>query len=141
MKITVSRIGDLTIESKGNLSLDSNPFKCPTLELKWADNAQGLSCIPPGIYTWNKVGPSHIPYPHIAINGVPGREGICIHYGNFAAGAHIDILGCILVGSSYADINGDGIPDIVNSKATFEKLMGLLLDNGTIEIINQNQTA
>jgi len=134
MKIGITRESNQLIETKGVLSLEDISFNCATLELKWADNKQGESCIPTGTYTWTKSTPTHVPYEHIAIGGVPNRTGICIHYGNFAAGVHIDILGCILIGSSYADINGDGIPDIINSKTVFEKLMSLLPDNGTIEI-------
>ena len=134
MKISVLRQQPQTIETKGDLTLDSDPFTCPTLELKWANNQQGESCIPTGVYTWSKVPPSHIPYQHIALSGVPGRAGICIHYGNFATGANVSTEGCILIGSGYFDINGDGIDDIINSKTTFEKLINLLPDSGTIEI-------
>lgn len=53
---------------------------------------------------------------------------ILIHWGNYAASANKktgtpDIKGCILVGYGYADLDGDGLPEIVNSKKAFNDLM------------------
>ena len=40
-----------------------------------------------------------------------------------------DIKGCILVGYGYADLDGDGLPEIVRSKDAFKALM-LACPNG-----------
>ena len=40
-----------------------------------------------------------------------------------------DIKGCILVGYGYADLDGDGLPEIVRSKDAFKTLM-LTCPNG-----------
>ncbi len=140
MKLEILRDEDQTVETKGKLSVlndsDATIFSNLTLELPWLDNKQGVSCIPTGTYLCKKVPPSHIPYDHVSITGVANRDGICIHYGNFAAmttaeieeGKHPDILGCIITGDKYADINGDGIDDICDSKIMFEKLMSILPD-------------
>lgn len=45
-----------------------------------------------------------------------------------------DIKGCVLVGSAMADINKDGILDIVNSKPTFAGLMLMFPDGFELTI-------
>lgn len=122
------------IETQGKLTVlngqDAFLFNCYTLELADKDNAPGISNIPCGVYLCEKVpATSKIPYQHISILNVANRTGICIHIGNYAAGVHPDVLGCILVGSGYADINKDGYTDIINSTGTFHKLMEILPDN------------
>jgi hypothetical protein len=105
-------------------------FECDTLELADKGNQPQISCIPKGSYNVVKVGPTHaIPYDHFAIQNVPNRSGVCIHIGNYASGVHPDTLGCIFVGKGYGDLNKDGELDILNSKKTFAKLMGLVGDS------------
>jgi hypothetical protein len=70
----------------------------------------------------------------VLIEGVPGRDGICIHAANYAAGNKVQLKGCIAVGKSYLDLDGDKIDDITNSKEVFNKLMALLPQSGEIEI-------
>mgnify|MGYP001579009667 FL=1 len=56
------------------------------------------------------------------IQNVPNRAGIRIHSGNYTR----QILGCILLGKTLTDIDGDGIIDVTDSSTTvneFEKLM------------------
>jgi hypothetical protein len=119
--------------TKGKLTVGSVTFF--SIELAWRDNKRGVSCIPIGIYSWRKrARTNNIPYEHVLIEGVPGRSGICIHAANYAAGAKVQLKGCIAVGSGYLDLDGDGIDDIINSKATFNKLMAMLPQNGIIEI-------
>lgn len=89
-----------------------------TLELPWQDNQEDISCIPPDYY--------HAKYRNSPSNGdvielrnVPERSYIQIHSGNYTS----QIKGCILVGDSIRDINGDSIPDVTNSKATLKKFL------------------
>lgn len=111
-------------------------FLC--LERPWLNNQKGVSCIPIGIYPWEKVLASrHIPYPHIAIQNVPGRDGVCIHIGNYVT----NVEGCIIIGLSFVDINKDGLQDLTDSTVAFHKLMEFLPDSGTIEIKNANANA
>lgn len=129
MKLEVIRKHpDNGIETLGKLYLSDDAgathFTCDTLELPYKDNKHKISCIPPGTYHCKKVGPSHIPYPHIAVQNVSGRDGICIHKANYVS----DLLGCIGVGTGLADINKDGQLDIINSTKTFDALMLLLPD-------------
>lgn len=131
MNLILNRDKEQTVETKGVLMV---PVK--TLELPWLGNKNQISCIPPGIYPWRKVvATSKIPYPHIEIQNVPGRSGIKVHSANFAAGKKVQLKGCVSVGESYADLDGDKIDDITNSKKTFEALMAMLPQSGTIEII------
>ncbi len=130
MKILIKRITKGQKEILGELTF--NDFKCKTLELPDLGNKSKVSCIPYGKYNCIKVEATHnIPYKHISILDVVNREGICIHKGNY----YTQILGCVLVGDSYADINKDGIIDILNSGTTYDKLMKLLPDKFELEII------
>ena len=133
MRITLKRKPN-DQQTPGNLSFDG--FECFTLELPWKNNLRKVSCIRAGVYTWVKrAATTAIPYEHILLQNVPARDGVCIHSGNFATGAKPDTLGCVLVGSAYVDLNGDGTVEITNSKATFNKMMALLPNQGEIEII------
>ena len=55
---------------------------------------------------------------------VPNRSYILIHSGNY----NKHTLGCILVGATLSDINGDGYRDTTNSKETLNKLNEILPD-------------
>lgn len=131
-EIEVKRQPDNGVETLGDMMLfnaSGQIFKCETLELPWYNNQKKISCIPTGVYSWVKVGPSkNIPYDHIAILNVSGRDGICIHKANYVG----QLLGCIAVGDKEVDINGDGQIDIANSGKTFDKIMSLLPKSGTI---------
>jgi hypothetical protein len=70
---------------------------------------------------------------------VPNRSFVLIHWGNYAGSINpktlqSDIRGCVLVGSAMADINKDGILDIVNSKPTFAGLMLMFPDGFELTI-------
>lgn len=126
MEIEIHRRLDNGVETLGSLNVISNDatiFKCDTLELPYKDNQSKISCIPKGVYFCQKVGATkNIPYEHISVMEVPNRSGICIHTGNL----YTQILGCVLVGCGYGDINKDGQKDILNSKLTYTKLMKIL---------------
>jgi len=125
MKATLKRESNNKY-TKGRLTVE-NGFTCDTLELAWKMNLIQTSCIPVGTY---QVIPrfSQKYGNHLHVTGVVGRSFILIHWGNYAGSAnpvtgHPDIKGCILVGRGYADLNADGLPEIVNSKITFKELM------------------
>tara|TARA_R100001463_G_scaffold26997_1_gene62809 strand:+ start:4016 stop:4477 length:462 start_codon:yes stop_codon:yes gene_type:complete len=113
-------------------------FSFKTLELPWRGNERNISCIPEGTY---KVVRRHSQKykDHLWITGVEGRSLILIHWGNYAGSINPrtgtpDIRGCILVGSKYGDINGDGITDILSSKPTFKALMHIVPEEMELEI-------
>ena len=106
-------------------------FQCFTLELPWLDNQKNISCIPEGTYEYFKrISPSR-GREIIQLKDVPGgRTYIQLHPGNYTK----QILGCILPGDSIKFLDGDSIPDVTNSGNTFEKLINLVPDEGTIQI-------
>lgn len=109
--------------------INFNQFRCFTLELPWHNNHSNVSCIPVGLYECEKAkSPSK--GNCISIKNVVDRSNILIHVGNYTS----DILGCVLVGDSLRDINGDGIPDVTNSKITFDKLMSALPAKFLLEV-------
>ncbi len=130
---TITRIPD-DKQTVGALSVDDGDFSCHSLELKWLNNQNLVSCIPTGEYTCKYTRSTRLSELHggdyytYEILNVPGRGGVRIHSGNFGykADGKPDSKGCPLLGSDYKDINGDGVLDIVNSKNTvkaFEEFM------------------
>ena len=148
MEILVKRIAKKPKYTIGKLYIDGQ-YICDTLE----DTDRGLNqnmsleeikkkkvygetAIPSGVYkvdmntispkfksrTWAKPCGGKIP----RLVAVPGYEGVLIHPGNKAA----DSLGCILVGENTV------VGQVVNSQATFKKVMNILTkgDNITITI-------
>ncbi len=123
-------------QTKGDLLINtgSKKFMCKTLELPWLDNQSNISCIPEGKYTV-VVRYSNKYKRHLHIIDVEGRGYILIHWGNYAASKNPrsgspDIRGCVLVGQSYADFDGDGHDEITASKKqTFNKIMDLIEDD------------
>jgi hypothetical protein len=120
-------------QTKGRLAvLDENGavvYSCFTLELPWRGNRQNVSCIPPGQYKVRK-RTSHKYGEHLHILGVPGRTYILIHEANFVT----QLRGCIAVGKSKADINGDGLRDLVESVRAKKELLKHLPDETEIEV-------
>lgn len=104
-------------------------FYCQTLELEDDKNKKQKSCIPKGTYTVKKRYSSKFGN-HLHITNVPGRTAILIHSGNY----HRDILGCVLVGTSYQHLDKDGYLDIISSVPTLKKLLAVLPDQFQLEI-------
>jgi hypothetical protein len=99
------------------LKLDGKEWKCKGLELPWRNNERKVSCIPEGLYkVVKRLSPKY--GNHFHITDVDGRDWILIHHGNYTR----DILGCVLVGRTHADIDRDGIIDVTHSKATMDEL-------------------
>jgi hypothetical protein len=96
-------------------------FSCKTIELPDLGNQHDISCIPAGCYSVVKYDSPNKGKIFLFEN-VPGRDGIEIHAGNYKR----DTLGCILVGSFFEDIDGDGNIDICDSRKTLDKLMSIL---------------
>lgn len=104
-------------------------FRCFTLELADRGNANGISCIPAGTYSYFKrVSPSNGNV--LELRGVPNRTNIQIHKGNYTH----NVKGCILVGKTIADIDSDGIPDVTASGVTLNELLSLVDAEGTVTI-------
>lgn len=104
-------------------------FQCVTLELPWRDNQQGQSCIPEGIYrVRHRTSPKH--GDHYQVLNVPARDLILFHSGNFV----YQLLGCIRPGERFAQLDADGIPDILNTRATLNRMLACLGEEFTLNI-------
>jgi hypothetical protein len=103
-------------------------FRCFTLELPWKDNQRKISCIPAGIYKVVRRFSQRF-NNHLHILDVPERTFILIHEANFVH----QLEGCIAVGASRIDLNGDGKLDITQSVITKNKILEFI--TGPTEII------
>jgi hypothetical protein len=98
-------------------------FEFKTLELPWQDNQRRISCIPPGEYmVWKMTPTLKRPYEYFHVQDVPGRDAILFHPGNYTR----SILGCVLPGESFVDLDKDGIVDITNTTATLKMLTAIM---------------
>jgi len=129
-----------TKQTTGCLSIydeDTEVFQCKTLELPYLENHQNISCILPGEYECERI--HHRKYGECWwVKDVPGRSGIIIHIGNFAAEKillervivrnikKIDTLGCILPGLRFVDLNDDGNLDVADSTIAMNALRAIL---------------
>jgi hypothetical protein len=135
---------DQTKQTYGTLSIYSGTdllFSCKTLELPWLNNQRRISCIPEG--TYNVILHNSPKFGKCFwLQDVPGRSEILIHTGNYAGSLNpktgkSDILGCILVGTGYADLDGDGLKDITSSKVAMDELLRLLTSEFVLTIQNK----
>jgi len=114
---------------------DEELFRACSLELPWRENKRRISCIPTGnfraVFRRSQKYPISYHIKELDADQVNGRDWILIHQGNY----YTDILGCILLGRKFADINGDGYKDVVVSKKTIQKLVDIAGNDGfTLEI-------
>jgi len=131
MKIILNRFAHEPKQTRGRFTATGNgqTITGVTMELPWKDNARKVSCIPPGTYEFE-------PYNSVKfgrcfiLKDVPGRDAILIHRGNF----NRDTLGCILPGAGFADLDNDGLMDVISSGAKVNQLLELWDGAGIIEI-------
>ncbi|WP_272701484.1 DUF5675 family protein [Desulfovibrio sp. Fe33] len=99
----------------GVLRLDGRVFGV-TLEPQERGNRVGMSCIPAGIYTCNRVDSPAFGNT-FEVADVPGRTHILFHPGNVVG----DTRGCILLGSRFGEIGGER--GILDSRAAFGEFL------------------
>lgn len=106
MVIVVTRKNRTNDGIFGMLSLDTDPFKCVTMEI-------ASLCIPAGIYGMDFMWSDHFQQimPHII---VPGRSAIEIHWANYP----YQLEGCIALGTT---IGIDSINQSKNAWVSFIK--------------------
>ena len=112
--------GQLVVLDEDNLL-----FSCKTLELPYLENKKDISCIPASSYGCVRIHSTK----HgdcFQVLGVPNRDGILIHRGNFASERQVDTQGCILAGMHFQDINGDGNQDVADSTLAMNMLLTVL---------------
>jgi len=131
MRIEIKRITEGDKQTEGVLTVYQNcgegqegeekVFQCYTLELPWKNNEKRVSCIPKNTYNVEKRYSTKYKN-HFHVLDVPNRSYILIHNGNY----NYHTLGCILVGKTLTDINGDGLRDVTSSKSTMNYLNKIL---------------
>ena len=133
MNVKIQRIFQNDSQMLGILTIfdDHNfPFwECRILELPDKQNKNRISCIPYGDYTVVKRNSAKYG-DHFHILDVPNRSYILIHNANYVR----QLLGCIAVGLSHTDIDGDGLRDVTRSKSTMKDLNRILPDKFNLEI-------
>lgn len=116
-KVEIRRVY-LETETLGSWYLN-NVVLCKTMELPWNENKRSISCIPEGFYEVRKeLTSGKHKYPHFRIYDVPGRSGILVHKITYVK----DLRGCIGVGKAFADLNRDGVPDMIQSGIALQEL-------------------
>lgn len=105
-----------------------------TLELPWKNNQPGVSCVPAGEYDLVLERSPKFRTSLWELKGVPDRAEAKFHAANFIS----ELEGCIAVGTEHSDINGDGVVDVINSRAALRKLHYTLsgMKATTIKIVN-----
>ncbi len=134
MKLILKRIKDNGRQTIGKATLcdenNKNIFEFVTLEPAWLNNAIGKSCIPTGRYSvkprWSRKYGNHF----IVENTEP-RTYILFHVGNFRRSTR----GCVLVGTRFVDIDGDGQVDVSSSRVTMNRLLKFAPNGFELEII------
>lgn len=99
----------------GLLKIDKQVF-CFTMEPPDRQNAQNISCIPPGQYICKRVKSPRFGNT-FEITNVPGRSYILFHWGN----TRKDTLGCVMLGNNPGSYGGER--GISSSKSTFREFM------------------
>lgn len=121
----------LETETLGSIYGPDGALICKTLELPWKENKRSISCIPEGTYDVIKQPPKPSRnYAYFRLPHVPDRDGILIHKITFVK----DLQGCIGIGSRFADLNKDGVPDMVESGIKLQWLVDHLPDEFELTI-------
>lgn len=112
----------LKLSTPGSMyDTDGKTLICKTLELPWLNNLGNKSCVPERTYLVLKMRPSFgRDYGYFRFSYVEGRtmnqeadmSSILMHPITFVK----DLLGCVGVGSRHADLDGDSLPEMVESK-------------------------
>lgn len=101
MKIfNLIRISETEDGTFGVLLDEKVPFAL-TVERPWIYNQVGVSCIPPGFYSCQRVN-SHKFGNTFEVANVPGRSEILFHKGNISDDSH----GCIIIGEQFESLGG-----------------------------------
>lgn len=121
MELRLERFAFLPAATLGRLTYDAELW--PTLELPWRGNEHEKSCIPDGDYTlarWQSPSKG----PVLLLSGVPNRDFILIHVGNYPH----DSKGCILIGHEF--FGTLDAPAVVRSGMAMLELLNHCGDSG-----------
>ena len=135
--IYLTRLKDNGIETLGymNIVTGGQSLSLQTLELPWKDNQSNISCIPIGVYAFEKWYSPTFKTTVIRLLHVPERSNILIHPANFVR----QLRGCIAPGLSTKDIDGDGKIDVTKSRQALYNLLAIAPEKGFIHIENKQK--
>tara|TARA_R110000803_G_scaffold98187_1_gene166327 strand:+ start:211 stop:630 length:420 start_codon:yes stop_codon:yes gene_type:complete len=108
-------------------------FAAISLERGWRDNEVRVSCIPKGEYNLEYEYSNRFKKKLWEIKDVPCRSECKFHSANYWH----QLNGCVALGVSPRDLNGDGYIDVTSSKKTmaeFEKVLSQF-DTVTLKIM------
>lgn len=115
-----------------------------TAEEAWRDNADGVSCIPDGVYIVRPDRYNAGGYDALEVQGVPGRDEILFHKGNHAG--HVD--GCIVVGAvgerfvgGYWAVGNSGLNDTGGFPRLMRAVQKIMEDEGRSYVVVQFRPA
>lgn len=106
-------------------------FQCVGLELPYKGNERNISCIPEGVYPTEKIDSPNFG-DAFAIEGVPNRDLIRIHAGNYTH----QTRGCPLPGYQFVKMDNDNLWDVNFSRQTIAQLYEHLPDKFKTHIIS-----
>ena len=134
-RLVIDRRFPELVQSRGNGYIINDDtlkqlFSFKTLELADKGNQLKVSCILTGAYVGKKRYSKKYG-AHIHVQDVEDRTWILIH----ALNHYFQSEGCIGVGDSFADINGDGYNDVLNSRDTLDNILEYLDDEFIIVIV------
>ena len=125
VRVVLERTNDYADRTLGSLKVYNEDnevvLSLYTLELPWRENANSVSRIPAGKYQIKKrFSPKYKTHYHVL--DVPNRHFILLHAGNYPR----HTKGCILIGISQTDIDGDRLKDISSSRQGIAALLRVL---------------
>ena len=120
-------LGKCTVYDENNKPV----FSAVSLERGWRGNETNVSCVPLGRYPLLLEYSPRFEKDLWELKNVPNRYECKFHSANY----WFQLNGCIALGSSLADINGDGYNDVINSKKTMKAFHEVFNDDTRAEII------
>lgn len=120
-------LGKCTVYDENNKPV----FSAVSLERGWRSNESNVSCVPLGRYPLLLEYSPRFEKDLWELKNVPNRYECKFHSANY----WFQLNGCIALGSSLSDINGDGYNDVINSKKTMKAFHEVFKDDTRAEII------
>lgn len=137
----INTIGILRDDSGRELCFIGEPPLSVIVSGKKVSNVAGRCCIPEGLYHIKKhTSPKFGKCFAFDDKETAPRASILIHSGNFFADyeSHkTDSHGCLICGDKFADLNGDKLIDVANSKLALQRLYLVTPDEFMLEIISE----
>jgi len=126
MYVKIHRREHLEKQTLGELYIigdeDNIVFQCRTLELPYLENKRNISCVPVGRYKCKLEYSNRFKRDLWELKDVPNRTECKFHSANYFH----QLNGCIALGNSFKDIDGDGWKDVLNSFETLVKFHNIL---------------